>query len=1705
MMNRFTKLIQLIERQCSWSGGSNRNHNKTARYERRRLFLEPLQSREVMAVAVEAFMPTPSGFVAELSAEIQQDVLNLYDTESGALGAADVTLVGNVTGNVPGSLVVEGTTLTFIATGGALPTDTYTVTMRSASDGIVDQVLGESLDGEFDGSFPSGNGIAGGDFTTTFAVATNPLVVSIPDFARGPTQAVQVPAMGSGAELPAGLPIQLSNADGVTSFTLTVAYDPALLTITGAELGADAPSGSQVQINLDTPGQATIAFFALDPMTSGPADVVSLVAEVPESATYGATQVVDITLLEVNAGGLQATADDGLHVVAFPGDANANRRYDAEDARLIARTGIGLDTGFVTSTPTTTSTASLLFPSVDAAIIGDVTGVDGLSPLDASDILRRVVGLSTPNIPPLPTAQSPTNLSLSSTTVLENQPSGTLVGTFASTDPDMGDSFTYSLVAGTGDTDNALFSISGATLQTAVEFDHASQQTLSVRVRTTDSTGRFFEKAFTISVTDINEAPTSVAISNDTIAEEIAIGTPVGILTTGDPDANNSFTYSLASGTGDTDNAFFTIVNDELQVAAAVDFETQSSYSVLVRSTDQGGLSVDQILTIVVTDVNEAPTAVALSNSTVQEAQSIGALVGVLTTTDQDSGDSHTYSLVAGDGDADNASFTIDGDELLTAEVFDFNTQASYTVRVQSMDAGGLTFEQVITISITEVNVAPTAVSLDSTSVDENLSIGTVVGMLSTTDANSTDTHTYSFVAGDGDSDNATFAINGDQLLTAADIDFETQSSYTIRVQSMDQDGLSVEQMLTIDVNGVNETPTAVSLSNDTIAEDAASGSVVGAMTTVDPDSGDTFTYTLVAGEGDTDNASFAIVNDELQTAVALDFETQSSYMVRVQSMDQDGLSVERMLTISVSDVNETPTALAISNSTVAEAEPSGTVVGILTTSDVDAGDTFTYSLVAGDGDTDNASFAISGDELQTTEVFDQATKDTYSIRVSTMDAGGLMFEQVLTITISETNVAPTAASLDSTSVDENVSLGTVVGTFSTTDANSTDTHTYTFVGGDGDTDNAAFTIDGDQLLTAADVDFETQASYSIRVQSTDTYGLSVEQMLTIDVNDVNETPTAANLSNDTIAEDATSGSVVGTLTTVDPDSGDTFTYTLVAGEGDTDNASFTIVNDELQTAVALDFETQSSYSVRVQSMDQDGLSAEQMLTISVTDVNEAPTALAISNSTVAEAEPSGTVVGMLTTSDVDAGDTFTYSLVAGDGDTDNASFAISGDELQTTEVFDQATKDTYSVRVSTMDAGGLTFERVLTITISEANVAPSALAIDATTVDENSDVGTVVGMFSTTDANAADTHSYELVAGEGDTDNASFAIDGEALLTAVAIDFETQSSYSIRVRSTDRYGLSMEEMFSVTVNDLNEAPTALALSNDTVEETSPVGTVVGMFSTTDPESGDTFTYSLVEGDGDTDNATFTIDGDELKTAELCDCGINITYSIRVQSMDQDGLAIEQNFTIAVVQPNVAPTAVALSSSSIDENEAPGTEVGTLTSADANEGDTHTYALVAGTGDTDNALFSIAVDQLFADASFDFESQDAYSIRVQSTDSSGLSVEQTLMVTVNDLNETPTDLMLSNDTVVEDAMVGTVVGLLSTADPDSGNTHSYSLVAGEGDTDNGSFEIVGDELRTAVTLNFATQSSYSIRVQSMDQGGELFEKVLTVLVSELSA
>jgi Ca2+-binding RTX toxin-like protein len=102
-----------------------------------------------------------------------------------------------------------------------------------------------------------------------------------------------------------------------------------------------------------------------------------------------------------------------------------------------------------------------------------------------------------------------------------------------------------------------------------------------------------------------NSAPTALALSTTSINENVPANTLIGNFTTTDPDPGNTFTYSLVAGAGDSGNIAFTVNSNQLQINLSPDFEMNSSYSIRVRTTDQGGLSLDSILTIAINDINE--------------------------------------------------------------------------------------------------------------------------------------------------------------------------------------------------------------------------------------------------------------------------------------------------------------------------------------------------------------------------------------------------------------------------------------------------------------------------------------------------------------------------------------------------------------------------------------------------------------------------------------------------------------------------------------------------------------------------------------------------------------------------------------------------------------------------------------------------------------------------------------------------------------------------------------------------------------------------------------------------------------------------------------------------------------------------------------------------------------------------------------------
>ena len=160
-------------------------------------------------------------------------------------------------------------------------------------------------------------------------------------------------------------------------------------------------------------------------------------------------------------------------------------------------------------------------------------------------------------------------------------------------------------------------------------------------------------------------------------------------------------------------------------------------------------------------------------------------------------------------------------------------------------------------------------------------------------------------------------------------------------------------------------------------------------------------------------------------------------------------------------------------------------------------------------------------------------------------------------------------------------------------------------------------------------------------------------------------------------------------------------------------------------------------------------------------------------------------------------------------------STASGVDELKSTQIMGLSIPDGAEFTVNwESDRGqssgnsrriGLTDVRVST---SAPNFAPTDIGLTPSIIPENSAVDTVVGTFSTTDVDSGDIFTYSLVAGEKDVDNASFNISGNSLRTSARFDFETKSSYNVRVRATDSANNTFEKAFTIRVEDLPEALT---------------------------------------------------------------------------------------------------------------------------------------------------------------------------------------------------------------------------------------------------------------------------------------------------------
>ena len=313
------------------------------------------------------------------------------------------------------------------------------------------------------------------------------------------------------------------------------------------------------------------------------------------------------------------------------------------------------------------------------------------------------------------------------------------------------------------------------------------------------------------------------------------------------------------------------------------------------------------------------------------------------------------------------------------------------------------------------------------------------------------------------------------------------------------------------------------------------------------------------------------------------------------------------------------------------------------------------------------------------------------------------------------------------------------------------------------------------------------------------------------------------------IAEDATVGDPVGTVSATDADS-DTLSYTIESGNGD---GKFAIDGTgAITTAAALDYETTPSHTLTVQADDSNGGTDTATVSVTVTDVEESTTgplsgftlvdasnesvlASLTDEGSVELADPDGGSYGIR--ADVDSNATIgSVRLALSGGKTVSrtehvAPYSLYGDGGDDDLHGESLPAGSYTMTATAYEnrnrGGDVLGTLEVSFTISEPNSAPEfGDASYAFSIAEDAAVGDAVGTVSATDADS-DTLSYTIESGNGD---GKFAIDDGtgAITTAAALDFETDSSHTLTVQADDSNGGTDTATVSVTVTDVEESTT---------------------------------------------------------------------------------------------------------------------------------------------------------------------------------------------------------------------------------------------------------------------------------------------------------
>ena len=458
----------------------------------------------------------------------------------------------------------------------------------------------------------------------------------------------------------------------------------------------------------------------------------------------------------------------------------------------------------------------------------------------------------------------------------------------------------------------------------------------------------------------------------------------------------------------------------------------------------------------------------------------------------------------------------------------DFNSDSNYELIVQVSDGAGGSDFQSLSISVNDLDEFDVGTVTDTDPATDMVAENSLPGATTGITANATDA--------DATSNEVIYSLSNDDggrfdigeatgnVTVAGSIDRETTGPVReITIRATSEDGSFTDQSFSIMITDVNEFGVApISDSNtmpDAVNENSATGALTGiTASAIDSDAeNNAVTYSLIEnanGRFEIDSVTGVVTVDN---GTLLDREDSPTHQITAKATSSDGSEQIEQFEITINDVNEFSTTETLdldpTENRIDENSQVGTGTGIIANAnDGDATqNAITYSL---DSD-DNGRFSIvpSTGEVQVASAIDrESTGESSTITVRSTSEDGTFSTTVFEISIVDLDEFDVESGMDidplPNVVNENSAQGTATGlVVNALDADSTALVTYTL---DNDA-GGRFEIDREtgQVNAIGNLDFEEQASHTVTVRATSNDGSASTQSFVINVQDVNERPTA--------------------------------------------------------------------------------------------------------------------------------------------------------------------------------------------------------------------------------------------------------------------------------------------------------------------------------------------------------------------------------------------------------------------------------------------------------------------------------------------------------------------------------------------------------------------------------------------------------------------